>query len=321
MEAQLALEVQGYKACAWADNTKRAYATHRRTYLKFCALLRRNPAPADERLVCLFAAWLARSLSYKSIKLYLHIITLIHKERGLPSPCIENFQLSQTLRGIRRVKGDRVSPKAPITPELLSYIRSRLDLSKSRDRAVWAASMVMFVGLLRRSNVMPPSVVGFAPDKHLCRSDISVTDQGYQVIIKWSKTNQFRQTPTRIYLPRKKGHPLCPVMALYLVLREAPKDGRVPGIGYYEQGVYYPLTPPTFIQVLREALTGAGVEPASYAGHSFRRGGATWLHNCGASTEMIKLTGQWSSECYHKYITPGDRERQQTSVLLVNSLP
>lgn len=321
MEAQLSMEVQRFKSYAWADNTKRAYATHRRTYLKFCALLSRSPAPADDRLVCLFAAWLARSLSYKSIKLYLHIVTLIHRERGLPSPCLANFQLTQTLRGIRRLKGDCVSPKAPVTPDLLRLVRSNLDLSKTKDRAVWAACVMMFVGLLRRSNVMPPSVSGFTPDKHLCRSDISVSGQGYQVSIKWSKTNQFRQAPIKIYLPRRKGHPLCPMKALFMVLNDAPREGQTPGIGYYESGVYCPLTPPVFIQSLREALAGSGVDPTSYAGHSFRRGGATWLHSCGASSEMIKLAGHWSSDCYQRYIAPGEGERRQTSILSVNSLP
>lgn len=310
-----------YKASAWADNTKRAYATHRRTYLKFCTLMRRPPAPASERLVCLFAAWLARTLSFRSVKLYLHIVTLIHKERGLPSPCFNSFQLSQTLRGIRRRKGDAIHQKAPITPDLLLLIKSNLDLTISKHRAVWAASMMMFVGLLRRSNVMPPSGVKFSPMKHLCRRDITFTDQGCQVTIRWSKVNQFQSAPTRIFLPRRRDHPLCPMRAVFLALREAPQAGDSPAIGYVEGAVFHPMTPPVFIEVIRLALSGSENPPSDYAGHSFRRGGATWLHNCGASAETIKLMGQWSSQCYQAYISPGDREREQVATWMINSLP
>lgn len=271
--------------------------------------------------MCLFAAWLARRLSYSSIKQYLHIVTLIHRERGLPSPYQGSFQLHQTLRGIKRKKGDVVCPKAPITPELLTLIYSRLDLTRQKHRAVWAAGLVMFVGLLRRSNVMPPSRRHFTPDKHLCRGDIKATQDGFQLTLRWSKTNQFRQRPISVYLPRRKGHMLCPVRALYLALRDAPRSDKTPAIGFFVDGVFCPLTPPVFIEELRAALGDAPLSPGDYAGHSFRRGGATWLHQCGASADSIKLMGHWSSDCYQRYICPGRAERERIASLLVNSLP
>lgn len=321
METQLLKELVHYKSHAWALNTQKAYATHRRTYLKFCLLLRRNPAPADEKLVCLYAAWLARKLSFKSIKLYLHIVTLIHRERGLLSPCIGSFQLSQTLRGIRRIKGDVVHPKAPITPDLLLHLRARLDFASQKHRAVWAAGLMMFVGLLRRSNVMPPSTQGFTPDRHLCVKDIIPNSQGYCVNIRWSKTVQFRQAAVTIFLPRRKGHPLCPMRAVFLALKGAPQEGNAPALGYHINGVFHPLTPPVFIEELRKALQGANLDPADYAGHSFRRGGATWLHQCGASSQSIKLMGQWASDCYQRYVSPGESERRELASVTINSLP
>lgn len=320
MENQLSREVADYKAHAWAHNTKRAYLTHRRTYFKFYALLKRPPAPADERLMCLFAAWLARRLSYSSVKQYLHIVTLIHKERGLPSLCNNSFQLQPTLRGIRRKKGDIVCPKAPITPELLLLFKSKLDLNRQKQRAVWAAGLIMFVGLLRRSNVMPPSIRQFTPDKHLCMGDVRISHGGFQLSIKWSKTNQFRHRPVKIYLPRRKDHPLCPVRALYLAQKGCPRSDKSPAIGYYESGVFHPLTPPVFIEELRRALSDAP-SPNDYAGHSFRRGGATWLHQCGVSADAIKLAGQWASDCYQRYLAPGETERERVASVLVNSLP
>lgn len=321
MESQLDKELCQFKLHAWADNTKRAYATHRRTFLKFCALLGRRPAPADDRLVCLYAVWLARRLSFKSIKLYLHIVTLIHKERGLPSPCVGSFQLSQTLKGIRRKLGDLVQPKAPMTPELLLHLKSRLDLTSSKHRAVWAASLIMFVGLLRRSNVMPPSLKEFSPDKHLRRRDISLTNQGYQLIIRWSKTNQFRQAPTMVFLPRRKGHPLCPTRALFIARKDGPQRPDDPALGYNLNGVFCPLTPPVFIEEVRRALADSLADPTRYAGHSFRRGGATWLHACGTPADSIRLMGHWSSDCYRRYIAPGDKEREGLARVMVNSLP
>lgn len=247
-------------------------------------------------------------------------MTLLHKEAGLQSPVVGSFQLDQTLRGIRRKKGDLVHQKAPITPELLLTIRGQLDLSSPRHRAVWAAALMMFVGLLRRSNVMPPSASGFSSEKHLCRSDISFDNLGCRLRIRWSKTMQFKQQAT-VFLPRRKGHLLCPVRAVFMALDSSPGGWDGPAIGFYAQGIFTPLTPPVFIEELRKALSGSGCDPMDYAGHSFRRGGATWLHNCGASSEMIKLMGHWSSDCYREYISNADKDREQTAAMMVNSLP
>lgn len=104
---------------------------------------RRNPTPADEKLVCLYAAWLAgRRLAFKSIKLYLHIVTLIHKEVHM-------------------------------------YIRGLDKTSCHRNTAMRAAGFVTFVGMFHRSNVMLPSIHQFTPAKHLCVKDFTSSPKGY----------------------------------------------------------------------------------------------------------------------------------------------
>src|SRR5690349_10529472 len=46
----------------------------------------------------------------------------------------------------------------------------------------------------------------------------------------------------------------------------------------------------------------AGVDTGHFAGHSFRRGGATDLHHGGATAEEIKKRGRWRSACYRRYV-------------------
>ena len=73
--------------------------------------------------------------------------------------------------------------------------------------------LTMFFGLFRKSNVLAP-VNRFDPAKHLCRSDIIAHPWGLEVIIKWSKTLQFRERNVSVPLPYMKGHPLCPTTAV-----------------------------------------------------------------------------------------------------------
>ena len=45
------------------------------------------------------------------------MISQMYKEFGLPNLVTDNWQLTSLLRGIRRVKGDTLRQKLPITPE------------------------------------------------------------------------------------------------------------------------------------------------------------------------------------------------------------
>ena len=54
-----------------------------------------------------------------------------------------------------------------------------------------------------------------------------------------------------------------------------------------------PLTRPQLVSELRAALEVAGLEPAKYAGHSFRIGAATTAAACGVPVDVIKTLGRW----------------------------
>jgi hypothetical protein len=169
-------EVNFYQSICWAGNTKRSYASHRRAYLTFCRQAHLTPIPASTRTLCLYAAYLARRLKYTSIKQYLNIIWILHLEWNLPNPLLDNFHLQSVLHGIRRHLGDRVLRKEPITPQLLLLLLSHLDITTPCGANVWAVALLMFFGLLRRSNVLPASLGAFNPQLHLRRQDLVFTN-------------------------------------------------------------------------------------------------------------------------------------------------
>ena len=134
-------------------------------------------------------------LSYSSIRQYLSMLRYISLEANLPNPLLDNWHLSTLLKGLKREMGASVCKKAPVTPELLLGMRSRLIMSSSRDRAVWAAALLMFFCLLRKSNALPASLNSFCPGKRLARQDFSLAPQrlpyGLVVNLRWSKTIQY----------------------------------------------------------------------------------------------------------------------------------
>lgn len=222
-----------YQGQALSVNTKKTYSTQLKSYIRFCEGIGEPPLPATPLLLCRYAAHLANRLKYSSIKQYFSVIILFHKQWGLENPCASNFFLKQTLQGIRRVLGDRPCRKEPITTKHLFALLKHLYVNEPKQAMVWAAALLMFFGLLRRSNVLS-TPTSFDPRFHLRRSDITFGEKGVLVQVRWSKTDQFRTRRRILPYPRMKGHPLCPTSAVFNALhltRTAPLEGPAfPGI-------------------------------------------------------------------------------------------
>ena len=115
-------EIFAYRAHTFADSSKGTYKIYHNTYFQFCLFIGCNPLPATTQLICQYAAFLARTLKFSSIRNYLTIISLLHKEFSLPNPIQDNWVVKSLLQGI---KGGEVNQKLPITPGILLGIRSK----------------------------------------------------------------------------------------------------------------------------------------------------------------------------------------------------
>lgn len=305
----------------YAPSTQRSYRTHRDCYMMFCAATGSTPVPASSETLCLYAAMLARSLKYSSVKQYLNVVRLLHLEWGLPNPVCNDFRLGCLLRGVRRDKGDAVDRKLPVTPELLKKLLRHLNLNTLTDCSLWAAALLMFFGMLRRSNVLS-SPKGFNPLKSLRRSDIAVYSWGLVVSIRHTKTIQCRERSLKIPLPRIPGHCLCPVQAIVLAFEKSPgvsSDG--PAFVVPRGAGFAPLSPVNFVSRIRLAFTRCGVDAKKYAGHSFRRGGASWAYAVGLPIDTIRIIGDWQSQAYTAYIVPKQSDLRQSIKSMVMAIP
>ena len=133
-----------------------------------------DTVPASTHTICQYAAFLARSLTYASINNYLAIIGLLHIEFGLVNPLTDNWPLKSLLTGVKRVKGNQVVQKLPITLDILRGIYRIISLRSSFDASFWAVCSVAFYGFFRKSHLLPLSDRSYDPNKQFSRSSFTV---------------------------------------------------------------------------------------------------------------------------------------------------
>lgn len=292
--AELDKKVDYYKRLTFADTTKKCYRTHRNTFIKFCNDLGLCGVPASTETLVRYAAFLAGKMKFGSVKQYLNIIRILHLEWDLPNPIQNNFQLQCVLKGIKRDKGDFVKQKQPITPDILVAILGKLNVSSVTDANFWAICLVMFYGLLRKSNVLVDSTSNV---NCIRRNDIAFHRWGAAITIKHTKTIQFHERQLTIPYPRSKDNPLCPAQAIFHALRTT---STVSGTNhaFHEQSSVglRPFTYKTFLQRLRELLKLCNLAPG----------------------DTIRVLGDWKSNAYVSYIKLTSLQLQETITTMQN---
>ncbi|KAJ8316583.1 hypothetical protein KUTeg_005859 [Tegillarca granosa] len=234
----------------------------------------------------------------------------------MPYPLQDDYQLHHELMGVKRELGTAQKPVDIITPDLLIAIRRTLNLRSIADSSFWCACLVSFFGLLRPGNIVVNRI--FNKDRDLRRLDAFACNWGFIIRLRWTKTIQFREKVFEVLLPRIQHELLCPAKAIELML--SLTVGFDPLGPLFLADVGSVLTYELFRTKLRTPLIAAGHDPSNIKGHSFRRGGATWLHKIGIPLDFIKAIGGWASDCVLRYIDHNFDQRLQVMLRFGDSM-
>ncbi len=281
------------------------------------------PVPAQSYNICLYAAFLARSLKSSSIKQYLNIIGILHKEFGMANPLRDNWHLGSLLTGIKRVHGSAPIQKHPITLDILRGIHAHLNLTYSVDASFWAICLIAFLGMFRKSHLVIAGKGTFHSAQQFTKSDFKFFPWGVIIWVRWSKTIQFRERVVSIPLPRVPGSIFCPVAAIshaFSFTVGAPVGSQAfqwlaPSLLLREFS--YGL----FMSKLRACLNQCGLSGKDFGSHSFRRGGASFAFSIGVPVDLIKVLGDWKSNAVLLYLTVPLNIRIHTSTLISQHIP
>ena len=273
------------------------------------------PASVDS-LVC-FLEFMARTSGHGHLKHLLSSIKFLHLALDLKFP-VNSFQIDMTMQGLKRRLAKVPFQVLPITPRVLRDMFKHLDMRKTSDLALWCSFLVSFYGLLRKSNAVPKSS-DYDPTKVLVRRHLQVdsTMNLVYMYIGFSKTNQFGAKDLVVPILGNSDPALNPVSHLQSLFSRVTAQGDSPAFSFGPKSF---VNYNTFTSRLTSLLTKAGYDAALYSGHSFRRGGATFLHSCGGSALMVQASGDWSSQCFTRYLYLSFSERLRSQTLIARGI-
>jgi hypothetical protein len=305
--------------------TRSNYGASLLHFTQFCDLLaipKNDRCPASEVLVLAFIASYAGKRSTECINGWLAGLKFWHTFQG--APWLGGPMLCSVKKGVAKLVPDEShqDKSEPVTLKHLHCLLRNLDLSNSKDAAVFSASTAAFHGicrycrplylcfifplrvLFRWSELCVPSCRLFDPSKHVSNStciNFGITPSGVchaNFHIPWSKTEGPRGATIVL---TDLDDPTSPIPALHHHLSANAKVPAGAPLFAFEMddGGWEALTKSNWLQRCNTIWTAAGLP--SLKGHGFRIGGCTELLLRGTNPDIVCMQGRWKSRAFLAY--------------------
>lgn len=263
-------------------------------YIKFSILYNFDPTLPTSKNIAMYTQYMANLYtSIATVKNYLSGAkhwALLHGASYFPFVSLE---VSEVLKG-NSLKSQHVPVQAvPLSANDVKIICNFLDNSPGVIKAIKPCVLITYSCMLRSSNVLSPTVSGWAGAHTLVAKDIRVTHEGLTVIIRSTKTTS-RSNPVVLSIPRGLNYRFCPVRAWEDYVRMVKPWPFGPA---FIKADGTPLTAAPVVIAMKSALKAAGAcNLGRLSMHSLRRGAVHDAEQAGASKSEIMKHGIWRSE-------------------------
>ncbi len=295
LDPELLERVDAFANASLSPATRRAYTKDWAAFRAWCLEKGRRALPADPETVGAYLAVLAdEGLRVASIERALTSISSAHKLARFPSP--RGVELvSKAMIGIAHSVGVPQTRKTALRPGSLGAMLSHIPptLLGTRDRALL---LVGFCGGFRRSELVALDV-----------SDLAFTEDGLEVLIRRSKTDQAGKG-RKIGLPLGSTALRCPVRSVRAWFDAAGISTGPVFRGLFTRGkdtsaTERRLSDRAVARTVKRYAALADLDPAVFSGHSLRAGLVTSAYKAQKSHDSIMAqTGHMSFDMVRRYI-------------------
>ena len=276
-----------------ASNSRRTYERILERYESVMALCKVEPYPLTEHSMRLFIQLqLTNQKTWSYVNITLESFVHWFRENNAQD-LTKTIEFVRYKKGLRRVMSARFLPfaKKPVTKAMLEQWNA---LDDPYDNPVHAdiifCFMMMWLGFLRISEFM-----------NLTWDDLKITDQGLEMVIAKSKTDQEAEG-VRFLLPKRRD--MFDAMSWFAIYEiwHVPEPGE-------RVWCHSDIWIRTKVKLYTALI---GMDPSKYSAHSFRKGGANAAFRARVQHCVIKVHGRWTSEAYQRYtdVQPDDAARE-----------
>ena len=262
----------------------------------------------------------ANALTYRVIMNYVSALKFMFGRYGWSMQVFDSPLVTRMLKTINYTVHTVPSPKGLFSLHQVCEISRLCEIYES-SLTYRAAFLLGFYGLLRISNIAPPTAKAFDHTKHLLRQDVVFQYPGSQVRLKWAKNLQAPERTHTIKLPIVHDPMMCPTQTLQALLRKRTLKPSDPLLILDD---YMLLTQSHLRRRLATLVRSLGLPIMGLGFHSFRRSGATLAYDANISLTAKKMHGVWNSDAVWSYISDNTSQSYQVPLAfqsLANSLP
>lgn len=279
---------------AFAGTTNRTRRSQWKKYREFTERWNLQYIPIVPHNVCRFLYEASEDLCYNSLNNYVSGLNLLSKLND-DDDLRQDFGIHLMLMGLKRLKGDTVTPKEPLLPEDLRKIFQQINLENHTDLSIWLGILFCFRTLLRKCHVFTSQDT----EVHLLsRHNVKFEPWGLLVLVPTSKTNQFRQKTFEAPVTRSNSD-LCLVSQIQMYWAGFGGTKSWPVVSHRDgRPISYSLA----LRTLKKWCKGAGIIK-DVGFHSLRRGAASHMYSLGVPIHDIKIEGDWQSMAVLLYLS------------------
>lgn len=252
--------------------------------------------PADELYVSLYMQHLMQTKShYSSIEAAFYGIKWAHDLAAVQSPCTSPIVIS-VLEAAKRKLNRPIQKKKPVEEDSMRKLFDCLyNQQNLKSLRILTMCFLSFFGFLRYDEV-----------SKLKTSNITFNPDHVDIFIEKAKTDCYRKGKN--VLIAKLNSQRCPVKLLTEYLEMANLD--LSGDEYIFRAITFCKASNTYVlrkrnqcisytrtrELIKEALSGIGLNAKEFGTHSFRAAGATLAAKRNISDRLFKIHGRWKSE-------------------------
>ena len=184
-------------------------------YLSFCDNFQLIPFPPDQNTISLvITCYTYRFRSHQTLLNHISGIRTLCKDRGVRAEALNSYHTKIMIRAAKFIMDKPVKRATPISINLLeSLCTAAKSMYPTIHPIIRVAMLFSWFGLLRASNIAPPTSTSFSPRYHTCRADVFTTSKSITLLIKWAKNIQTLSEAHIVNIPSIPSTTICPMTA------------------------------------------------------------------------------------------------------------